>query len=338
MRLRHLGAVGLLVLAGCGSAPLARQAQPARIGLAARTAGSFTQSQYQGFTYKLYLPPNFKRFEPLPLVVMLHGCGQNADEFAAVTRMNAVAENANFGVLYPEQSRKDHPRQCWRWFDPPHQARGAGEPAVITGMVGEVASHYGIDRGRVYVAGLSAGGAMSAVMVAAYPDVFAAGSSSSGLEYLASTTTEADAWGAMARGGPDPAPIAARVVSAMGQRKVTVPMAVFHGATDPLVNRINGDQTALQWVAVNDLVLKAGGAGGVPAKPAETEQGQTPGGHAYARYIFRDTAGRQLVEEYMVDGMGHAWAGGAPGRLFSDPKGPDASKLVWEFFRTARRD
>ncbi|MBM3269835.1 MAG: PHB depolymerase family esterase [Candidatus Sericytochromatia bacterium] len=337
MRLARLGAVFLLVVAGCGAAPAMPAMQAGSDRVAAQASGSFTQSQYQGFTYKLYLPPNFKRFEPLPLVVMLHGCGQNADEMNAVTRMNDVAESGTFAVLYPEQSKKDHPRQCWRWFDPPHQARGAGEPAIIAGMVGQVTSLYGIDRSRMYVAGLSAGGAMSTVMAATYPDLFAAGSSASGLEYLASTTTEADAWGAMARGGPDPAPIAARVVAAMGDKKVLVPMAVFHGAVDPLVNRVNGDQTATQFAILNDLVLKSSGLGGLPATP-ETRQAQVPGGRAYLQSVYRDTQGRALVEEYMVDGMSHAWSGGAPGRLFSDPKGPDASRLVWEFFKRARRN
>ncbi len=338
MRLRLLGAIALLAFTGCGTLPAGKVAVSATSTLAARDteAGSFTKSVYQGFSYKLYLPPNYKRYEPLPMVVMLHGCAQDADTFARVSHMNTIAQKEGFSVLYPEQLDSHHAKKCWRWFDKAHQSRGTGEPAVINGMVGQIGSQYGIDRSRIYVAGLSAGGCMASVLAATYPDVFAAVGSASGLEYLAATD-ETAAWQAMTLGGPDPAPLARKIFDGMGPKKVLMPAMVFHGGSDYLVNFKNGALTALQWDKLNDLSLKALNQGSLSDKPTKTEQGQAPGGMKFKADLYQDSEGRTLVEHVVVEGMGHAWSGGKAGEQYSEPKGPDTSRMLWDFFKPQSR-
>jgi poly(hydroxyalkanoate) depolymerase family esterase len=337
MKLRLLGALALAVMTGCGAVPLSQ----ARGGVALAAAsqdgtGSFTRGTFSGYTYKLFLPANFKRFEPAPLAVMLHGCTQTADDFAAVTRMNDIAQKEGFAVLYPEQRKEDHNRLCWRWFDPAHIARGQGEAGVIEGMIREVTGKYGIDKSRTYVAGLSAGGCMANVMAALYPDMFAAAGAASGLEAFAATD-ETNAWKAMAGGGPDPDPIAAQIVSTWGDKPVRMPVMVFHGVADALVNVKNGSQIARQWVKVNDLALRKLGGGSVPDQPAGSIGGETPGGYRFMRKTWQDSAGRPVVEHYDVEKLAHAWSGGPAGLLFADPKGPDASRLLWAFLKGNRR-
>lgn len=338
MRLRLLGALALVAFTGCGTLPIGKAATPGTTTFAARDteAGTFTKGVHQGFSYKLYLPPNFKRFEPLPLVVMLHGCAQDADTFARVSRMNSIAEKEGFSVLYPEQLDSHHNKKCWRWFDPAHQGRASGEPGAIHGMVGLVSGQYGIDRSRVYVAGLSAGGCMASIMAANYPETFAAVGSASGLEYLAATD-ETNAWVAMSLGGPDPAPLARRIFDGMGPKKVTMPATVFHGGGDYFVHYKNGALTALQWAKLNDLSLKNQGQTGLPDKPARSEQGQAPGGLKFKKDIYQDAAGNTFVEHVVVEKMAHAWSGGTAGESYSEPKGPDTARMMWDFFKPRTR-
>lgn len=337
MQLRLLGALALVAFTGCGTLPVSKAATPAPATVAAKDteAGTFTSGTHQGFRYRFYLPPNFKRSQPLPMVVMLHGCAQDADTFARVSKMNSIAAKEGFAVLYPEQLDSHHHKRCWRWFDPVHQGRDAGEPGAIHGMVGIVAGQYGIDRTRVYVAGLSAGGAMASVLAANYPETFAAVGSASGLEYLAATD-ETNAWVAMSLGGPDPTPLARRVYDRMAQ-KVTMPAMVFHGGSDYFVHFKNGTLTALQWAKVNNHTLKAIGQDAIPEKPSRTDNGQAPGGFKFKHDFYTDAAGKSYVEHVVVTGMAHAWSGGAAGEAYSEPKGPDTARFMWDFFKPHSR-
>lgn len=256
--------------------------------------------------YKLFVPAGLPD-APAPLVVMLHGCKQNPDDFAAGTRMNELAEQHGFRVLYPAQAPRSNMSRCWNWFQPADQARGRGEPALLAGMVRQVMGSHDVDASRIYVAGLSAGGAMAAIMAHEYPDLFAAAGVHSGLPQ-GSAHDVASAFAAM-KHGPRDTPA----------REVPVPLIVFHGDRDDTVHPRNGEH------------LVPGLAGG------DTETGRSPGGHAYTRTLHRDDQGRSRVEHWLVQGMGHAWSGGSPAGSYTEPRGPNASGEMLRFFLQHRR-
>ncbi|HEV3009554.1 MAG TPA: PHB depolymerase family esterase [Burkholderiales bacterium] len=274
-------------------------------------AGSYSH-QHGTRAYKLYIPTGYAAGKALPLVVMLHGCTQNPDDFAAGTRMNLLAEERQCFVLYPAQTRSANRSQCWNWFKRAHQRRDKGEPAIIAGMTREVLKRYGVDAHKVYVAGLSAGGAMAAVMGAAYPDVYAAVGIHSGLP-VGSAHDIASAFAAM-RGAPPASPSGA----ATGR---VVPAIVFHGDRDATVHPRNGEQVVSQCVDRHDESIDV-----------VVERGQVAGGHAYTRRVHRDAAGRIVLEHWEVHGAGHAWCGGSAAGSYTDPKGPDAAREMLRFF------
>jgi poly(hydroxyalkanoate) depolymerase family esterase len=265
--------------------------------------------------YKLYIPTAYDG-QRLPLVVMLHGCNQSADAFATGTRMNALAEGQPCFVLYPEQTHAANRSRCWNWFKRSDQQRDQGEPAIIAGLTREVMQRYRIDRDRVYLAGLSAGGAMAAVVSTAYPEIYAAVGVHSGLA-CGSAHDLPSALAAM-RGMPAPPPgdVAA---STCGP---AIPTIVFHGDRDRTVHPRNGER----------LVSRSLQQQGGPGADASVEQAQVPGGHAYTRAIHRDPSGRVVLEYWLVHGGGHAWFGGSPRGSYTDPKGPDASREMIRFF------
>jgi poly(hydroxyalkanoate) depolymerase family esterase len=246
-------------------------------------------------SYRVYLPAGY-RGESLPLVVMLHGCRQTPEDFAVGTRMNELADELRFIVVYPSQPRLANLSRCWNWFSPHNQQREQGEPSLIAGITREVMERFGADRRRVYVAGLSAGGAMAAVMGATYPDLYAAVGLHSGLPY-ASARDAASAVAAMQghRRG-DPAAHA-------------VPTIVFHGDRDTTVHPRNGEH------AFAGLELQA-------------EKGEA-GGRKYTRAIFR---GKPRLEYWLIHGAGHAWSGGNPRGSYADAEGPDAAREMLRFF------
>lgn len=283
-------------------------------------SGSHTEAS-RTRRYKLFVPPGHTG-RPLPLVLMLHGCTQNPDDFAAGTGMNRPAGEQGFFVLYPEQSQDANPQRCWNWFKHNHQQRGSGEPALIAGMTQAVMKDYGIDPRRVYIAGLSAGGAMAAVVAGAYPEMFAAVGVHSGLPSgAASNLPEALALmnsGAAApslqSGGRFGAVARARVAPA-----VPVPTIVFHGDADRTVHPRNGEQ-------VIAAVL------GEPARSPRVEQGVSPNGRRYTRTTHHDGAGKSLAEHWLVQGAGHAWSGGDASGSYTDACGPDATREMLRFF------
>ncbi|HTS53799.1 MAG TPA: PHB depolymerase family esterase [Burkholderiales bacterium] len=266
--------------------------------------------------YKLYIPTSYAG-QPLPIVVMLHGCAQTPDDFANGTRMNALAEERQCLVLYPEQTRAANHSRCWNWFKRGDQRRGQGEPAILAGMTHEVMNRYRIDPGKVYVAGLSAGGAMAAVMSTLYPELYAAVGIHSGLA-CGSAHDLPSAFAAM-RGIP--ASMAGRNTDSTPLRPV-VPSIVFHGDRDKTVHPRNSEQVISQSVEQH----------GASSADASTERGQVPGGHAYTRTVHRDSTGRVVLEHWLVHGGGHAWFGGSPRGSYVDPKGPDAAREMIRFF------
>jgi len=264
--------------------------------------------------YKLYVPSGYRN-QAVPLIVMLHGCTQSADDFAAGTRMNAVAEEKTCLVVYPEQIAAANASKCWNWFNADDQQRDRGEPALIAGITRQVMHDYCVDPRRVYVAGLSAGGAAAAVMGAAYPDLYAAIGVHSGLAHGAASDM-LSGLAAMRQGAAVNGSVPG-VTGGRGQR--TMPAIVFHGDRDTTVHPSNGDAVIAQ--AMPDIPLSE-----------RVQEGRAPGGHAYTVTLHTDPMGETVLEHWSVRGAGHAWSGGSPAGSFTDPRGPDASREMLRFF------
>ena len=260
--------------------------------------------------YKLYVPSGYHG-QPVPLIVMLHGCTQSPDDFAAGTRMNAAAEQHVCLVAYPGQTSMANMQKCWNWFSEADQHRDAGEPSLIAGITREVMRTHAVDPARVYVAGLSAGGALAAVMGNAYPDLYAAIGVHSGLACGAARDMQS-AFTAMQRGGAVPQ-------ASGGPQSRLVPAIVFHGDRDTTVNPRNADAVVEQ---------SAHGA----SLDTQSEDGQVADGHAYRRTRRIDADGRTVIEQWTVHGAAHAWFGGSPAGSYTDPRGPDATGKMLRFF------
>jgi poly(hydroxyalkanoate) depolymerase family esterase len=264
--------------------------------------------------YRLYVPAGVAAAPPAPLVVMLHGCTQGPDDFARGTRFNQHADAAGAIVAYPEQLAEHNPQKCWTWYDRAHQAAGAGEPAIIAGITREVMARHAVDPSRVYIAGVSAGGAMAVNTAASYPTLYSAVGAHSAIPYRAAGDVAA-AVAAMRSGPADAAalPGIAREVLRAGGR-ASIPIIVFHGGADPVVNPENGRQLASQWAVAagaKDFLRRVSTEGGLS--------------------VTRDVWG-PLAELWIVDGLGHAWSGGSPEGTFTDARGPDASAEMMRFF------
>ena len=253
--------------------------------------------------------------------------------------MNDAADRHGFVVVYPQQEQGDNPQRCWNWFLPQHQARGAGEPAAIAAIVRELAgtaSPGAIDRRRVFVAGLSAGGAMAAILGATYPDLFAAVAVHSGLAYRSAGDVSA-AFAAMAHGSKDPVGQGRAAYAAMGDHARAVPCIVVHGSADTRVAPVNAVRVLQQSMAANHLAAPETCDLDIE-RPTITSRGQVDGGHSYTRSQWTDRRGVLMQELLEVDGLGHAWSGGAPGGSYTDPHGPDATEAIWRFFSQASPD
>ena len=258
-----------------------------------------------GRDYKLFIPAGVG-VKPMPLVVMLHGCTQDPDDFAAGTAMNDLAQAQGFLVLYPAQSQQANPQRCWNWFKHSHQQRGRGEPALLAGMTRQVMQQHAVDPARVYVAGLSAGGAMAAILGDTYPDLFAAVGVHSGL----------------AAGSASDLPSALQAMQGKGNAgkasALHVPTIVFHGDADATVHPRNGEHVA--------------SASSLGAGAADVQQHQATGRRRSTRSIHRDAGGKVLAEHWLVHGAAHAWAGGSASGSYTDARGPDASAEMLRFF------
>ena len=314
-------------------------------------AGSFTGAAGTR-AFKLFEPTGFEG-QPLPLVVMLHGCTQNADDFAAGTRMNVLAQQRGLFVLYPIQQPRSNANKCWNWFAPADQRRGAGEPSLIAGMTKQIIAVHAVDPARVYVAGLSAGAAMAAILAREYPDVYAAAGIHSGLPAGAAHDV-GSAFSAMKTGmGAEPSAWSASLAQAAAARPglaawpsvqslpvepATVspqagdaavasdgaPLIVFHGDADTTVNALNG-------VHAIEAVL-----GTTAWTPSRQVQPPNKAERAFTRTTYRQAGeasdAPSRAELWVVEGAGHAWSGGAAAGSYTDALGPDASAEMLRFF------
>lgn len=276
--------------------------------------------------YRLFVPPGHFDHPPA-LVVMLHGCTQDPEDFARGTAMNRHALEQGFFVLYPEQSKKANPMRCWNWFKLSDQARGSGEAALLTSMVEAVVREHQLDRNRIYVAGLSAGGAMAAILAHAYPDVYAAAGVHSGLAAGAAGNVMA-AMSVMRHGQSGPVAMPPR-----GAQGPVVPVIAFQGDADGTVHPRNGEQL-LASVLQNAVAANALSAG--EAAAPDIGAGASPGGQRFTRSAYRDAQGKVLAEYWELHGAGHAWAGGSPDGSYTDSQGPDASAEMLRFFFSHR--
>ena len=260
--------------------------------------------------YKLYVPSGYNE-QPLPLVVMLHGCTQSPDDFAAGTRMNDLAEEATFLVAYPAQAQSANISKCWNWFSPADQQRDQGEPSLLAGITRQVMRDFRVEPGRAYIAGLSAGGAAAAIMGATYPDLYAAIGVHSGLACGAASDIPS-AFAAMRQGRSE-------VGRGNGRAGRVVPTIVFHGDRDTTVNPINGDQVIAQSKAATKL-------------RTTVTTGEAPGGLHYTCTVQTDENGQSILEQWVLHGAGHAWSGGSTAGSYTEPRGPDASREMMRFF------
>jgi poly(hydroxyalkanoate) depolymerase family esterase len=260
-----------------------------------------------GRDYRLYVPGKVKA---RGLIVMLHGCTQNAEDFATGTMMNAVAEEEGFLVAYPTQARQYNSSGCWNWFEPRHQRRAEGEPHIIADMTRAIIAEYGLDEAHAFVAGMSAGGAMAAVMAAAYPDLFKAAGIHSGLPYQSAH----DVNSALAAMRGHRMTQAKRAASAHMPRLI-----IFHGSKDHTVSSQNAalllDEARQQQPALQVRQRR------FLAGTRQVEHTQLVGSDGIAR-----------AESFIIDGAGHQWSGGNPAGSHTEAKGPDASRQMMRFF------
>lgn len=268
--------------------------------LALMLLGTFTQHDFHSEAgtrkYWLYVPASYDGTKAVPLVVMLHGCTQDASDLARGTRMNERAEEQGFIVVYPEQPATYNPLKCWNWFDAKHQAREAGEPAIVAGITRRVTETHSIDTAQVFLAGISAGAAMANIVAVTYPELFASVALHSGIEYK-SATSVLDARRAMTEGGADPVALGKLAHAAMGDRARIIPVIIINGGQDKSVPPLHAHQLEVQWRTIAEL------------------QGGEP-----------------VVKTIIVEPLGHAWSGGSADGTYTDPNGPDATREILSFF------
>ncbi|KRE13880.1 hypothetical protein ASE63_17890 [Bosea sp. Root381] len=257
--------------------------------------------------YKLYVPEHSDR--EVALVVMLHGCTQDPDDFARGTRMNQLAEEFGLIVAYPHQPRSANANGCWNWFDRRHQAAGSGEPAMLAALARTLSQEFGIAPERVFAAGLSAGAAMADVLAETYPDVFSRVGLHSGLPHLAAHDVMS-AFAAMKGDGKSGRRGAPGHVS----RKI-----IIHGTADTTVHCSNGDE-------IFEGMRSRHRGSSIVLNDDKTA------GRKATRQILLGASGETLAEYLQIEGAGHAWSGGDAGGSYADPIGPDASREMVAFF------
>jgi poly(hydroxyalkanoate) depolymerase family esterase len=286
----------------------------------------------------VHVPPGLDPSVPVAAVCMLHGCTQDPSMFAGATAMNNTANRDGFVVVYPGQVRARNAQGCWNWFLPGHQQRGAGEPELIAGIARRlVAKDFGqtVDPGRIFVAGLSSGGAMALILAVCYPDLFAAVAVHSGLPYR-SAQDVASAFAVMGRADATRARDGRVIRLAMGEHAQPIPSLVIHGMADRTVAPENARRVLAQLMHANHLAAPESCRHDL-ARPTASRHALADGGLPYTHNRWEDAHGALMHESIEIQGLGHAWSGGAPGGSYTDPRGPSASDAIWDFFSQVGR-
>lgn len=289
--------------------------------------------------FQTWVPTNYQPGTALPMVLVIHGCLSEPNSMAEVSRFNELADRENFIVVYPRQNLNDNPQRCWNFMFSFNQERGSGEPSILAGIVNKVKSRYSVDRTRVYVTGISSGGAMTSIMAACYSDVFAAAAVHSGGMYKGGVGLVTSAESLLLGSPYDPNVRGRDAWKCSGSPRRLMPTLVFHGTDDSVVNPINGDQTVQQFVQTNDYGDDGLDNNSAAYVPASVTREATPVayGRMYTVASYRNSAGVLVAQKVTVEGMNHAWSGGPPLWPFSDERGPDATGMSWAFFKNYRR-
>ncbi len=291
------------------------------------------ESEHGVRPYRLYLPPAVLGEEDLeakgegaaapPLLVVLHGCTQDAEDVARGTRMDDHGRRRGMAVLYPEQPPEAHATRCWNWYEPDHQSAGGGEPAILAGMIREMTETWGLDSERVYVAGISAGGAMAVTLAATHPGLVSGVASHSGVAYRAAVGLE-EATRVLSPAEAEPSRDLVEAVSgAMGERGRRIPLLVIHGDDDAVVAPRNARWLADQWAGLAEEFAE-----GVVEWDMDPSRPQAD--QASRIEVVRDDGG-VWMEMWRIRDLGHAWSGGSDEGTFTQPGGLDASALIVDF-------
>jgi poly(hydroxyalkanoate) depolymerase family esterase len=301
----------------------------------ARAAGRFVDGAFTSDAgtrrWKLWVPRDYDASARHPLVVMLHGCTQDPDDLARGTRITEHADRQSLLIVLPEQPESANPKKCWNWYDPAHQRRDAGEPALIAGITRQVMSAWSVDPQRVYVAGISAGAAMAANVSISYPDVYAAVALHSGIPYGAASNVMQGV-AAMTNGTADPSALVRAGLNAMGPRARPLPVIIVHGADDSVVRVVNAMQTRGAWLMMNALARGDDPASHPPREPERGIDSGARGGEFYRECHGQKTTARECeVVTLIAAGLGHAWSGGSKLGTFTDERGPDATREILRF-------
>ena len=320
---------------GRGDAAHAKATHPV-----AQAAGHFVDGTFSSDAgtrrWRLWVPSRYDKSRRHPLVVLLHGCTQDPDDLARGTRVSEHADRRDVLVLLPEQPESANPKKCWNWYDPAHQQRDGGEPALIAGMTRQVAGEWAVDPQQVHIAGISAGAAMAAILAVTYPDVYASVALHSGIAYRAAANVM-EGVGVMTTGAPDSPRLARLAYDAMGARARVIPAIIVQGAADPVVKPINAIHTRDMWLAMNALARGIGSSGNAVADashvtPDRRSEAHVSGLDAVTEcYGARTSKSECEVEVLTVAGLGHAWSGGSKLGTFTDERGPDATDAILRF-------
>lgn len=290
--------------------------------------------------FLFYSPGNIQTHERRPLIVALHGCLQNAKELAGLTRLQSLAKKEKAYLLLPNQNFLNNFNRCWNWHSANHQKRDRGEPGLIAGMIDWAKNHHQIDPRRVYIFGVSAGGAMTTILMANYPDVFSAGLSASGIMYKAATNMLSGY--AAAKSGSDKSPLETAQQAWKDLKDEvwfpeSLPILVITGDADTSCHPKNSEQTVEQFLAFNDLFDDGKSNKSVKTEPISQTTSKVENGYDYTHLVYGKNKNQVAAEYYVIHGMGHGWSGGNSDFDYNFPLGPNATEIMWNFFKRHRK-
>jgi poly(hydroxyalkanoate) depolymerase family esterase len=317
------------LMASCASSQ--EDATPPRTPIESQIKEEETlQGEYLGYSYRLFVPRRYLN-EARPLVLLLHGCLQEASSFANVSGLEALAATKRFYVLSPQQKGTQNANGCWNWFDAENQQRGSGEPADLVALLDDVRKKADVDGAKIFAVGFSAGGGMTSILGATYPDVFSGLGVHSGLAYRAASSPLLATW-AMAQGGPNPTGQGDDAYLAMGIHAKGMPVIIIHGDTDFTVRPVNAEHLVTQWVQTNDWATDGQDDDNIDDVPEFTAY-EEKGGKRCQRKVYQDEKTRRVwVESLRISEMGHEFSGGLEAAPFVVTEGPSAVEAFVRFF------